>query len=249
MMRCTFNVRRIWQSPGFTRTPSGRWPTSPGSNNVTQGAAFCRFATAGEHHCLARHLGLPFTAISVEGVNPALVRRLAGTLLAPGESATTLAPRRILDLLDASPPMSILTLPLHPRLVHFPIALLLVGAAALLVYEWRPFPWLKGWGFLCLMAGWLLTIPAIVTGLIDKSGLEPNSAANQVANLHTTLIFVAWGLYGLGLYWAYLWRDAITPRRRWQLTALLVVATLVLVVAGDLGGRLVYEFGVRVQGR
>ena len=71
-------------------------------NNVTQGAAFCRFATAGEHNCLARHLGLPFTAISVEGVVPVLVQRLAGTLLTPGESATTLAPRRILDLLEAS---------------------------------------------------------------------------------------------------------------------------------------------------
>lgn len=73
-------------------------------NNVTLGAAHCRFAHAstanGGAHCLARHLALPFTAISVEGRDPAIVRQLAAELLAPGEAAYTLAPARIATLLS-----------------------------------------------------------------------------------------------------------------------------------------------------
>ncbi len=144
--------------------------------------------------------------------------------------------------------MSILSLPLHPRLVHFPIALLLVGSLAIIVYQWRPYPWLRGWGLLALLAGWVLTLPGIITGLIDKSGLAPASATNQLANLHTTAIFAMWAIYGLALYWAYLWRRAMDQTgRRWKLTALLVLASLLLIVAGDLGGRLVYELGVGVR--
>lgn len=144
--------------------------------------------------------------------------------------------------------MFILSLPLHPRLVHFPIALLLMGALAIIVYQWRPYPWLRGWGFLALLAGWVLTLPGIITGLIDKSSLTPASGANQLANLHTTAIFVMWAIYGLALYWSYLWRREMERSgRRWKLTALLVLASFILILAGDLGGRLVYDLGVGVR--
>ncbi len=72
-------------------------------NNVTLAAAHCHFAYASTTndgaHCLARHLALPFTAISVEGREPAIVRQLAAELLAPDEAAYTLAPTRIAALL------------------------------------------------------------------------------------------------------------------------------------------------------
>jgi len=144
--------------------------------------------------------------------------------------------------------LSLLSLPLHPRLVHFPIALLLAGSVAILVYEWRRYRWLAGWGFLALLAGWALTLPGIITGLIDKSALPPDSEANRVANLHTTAIFVMWAVYGLALYWGWLWReDMDKDGRRWKLAVLLILASVILLAAGDLGGRLVYELGVGVD--
>ena len=139
------------------------------------------------------------------------------------------------------------SLPLHPTLVHFPIALLQIGALLSLISIWRWRERLQDIAFLALLTGWVLTLPAIISGLIDKNDLQAESLANQVADQHTTAIFVMWGLFGLALYLQYRWRSDMTSGRRWVLTALLVIASVVLVVASHLGGRLVYELGVGVQ--
>ncbi len=138
-------------------------------------------------------------------------------------------------------------MPLHPRLVHFPIALLVLGTIAALWYAWRQPPWLKDWGRLSLFTGWVLTIPALITGLIDKSKLTADSPAAQLADRHTTAIFAMWILYGLALYWQMRWGREMNDRQRWQWTALLLAATAVLLLAGHWGGQLVYELGVGVQ--
>ena len=141
-----------------------------------------------------------------------------------------------------------LDLPLHPGIVHYPIALLVAGAVASLVYEWRQYHWLRHWGSISLLVGWLLTIPALVTGLVEKSAIPAASLAEQVANQHTTAMFAMWILYGLALYWRYRWRDDMQQgHRRLIWMTLLVLATLILLLAGHIGGRLVYELGVGVK--
>jgi ribosomal protein S18 acetylase RimI-like enzyme len=73
-------------------------------NNVTVGAAYCRFAFEGEEHCLAHHLALPFPAISIEGHDPVIVARLIDELLSaaqlpPDQPFYSLVPGRIAILL------------------------------------------------------------------------------------------------------------------------------------------------------
>ncbi|HEY52654.1 MAG TPA: DUF2231 domain-containing protein [Caldilineae bacterium] len=141
-----------------------------------------------------------------------------------------------------------LDLPLHPGIVHYPIALLVAGAVASLVYEWRQVPWLRYWGTVSLLAGWLLTILALITGLVEKNAIPAGAPAEQVANQHTTAMFTMWILYGLALYWRYRWRDDMqSGHRRLIWATLLILATLILLLAGHLGGTLVYELGVGVK--
>ncbi len=141
-------------------------------------------------------------------------------------------------------------LPFHPRFVHFPIALLIIGAVAVMVGQWRRPTWLWQWGMISLAGGWILTVPAIITGLIDKNALPAEHPAVRVADQHTTAMFIMWGIYGLALYWAYRWRHTLEHRgRRYKVMALLLAATVILIVASDWGGQLVYRYGVGMLGQ
>ncbi len=139
------------------------------------------------------------------------------------------------------------SIPLHPRLVHFPIALLVLGALALLWALWRDEDNARRWGQISLLLGWLLTIPALITGLIDKAQLPADSPVAALADRHTTAIFAMWILYGLTLYWHMRWQATLQTRQRWLLMGLLLVATVVLLLAGHWGGQLVYQFGAGVS--
>ena len=139
-----------------------------------------------------------------------------------------------------------LGLPLHPFLVHFPIAFLSIGALAAILFRLWPHQQGESWGVYSLLVGWLLTIPALITGLIDKSALPADSPANQLANTHTTGMIAMWAIFGLALYVYYLGRKrgGLSGYQQWAWYGLLVLGLVVLILAGHGGARLVYELGV-----
>lgn len=142
-----------------------------------------------------------------------------------------------------------LFLPWHPRLVHFPIALLLVGSAAALAYllGWRR-PWLVtlAWGMLGL--GWVALFPTVLSGLIDQNRAEVPPEAQEVISLHIAGGLALIVVYGLALYERLRAADVLDePSKRPWLVLLLAVGVALIVVSAGLGGRLVYEFGVGVR--
>jgi uncharacterized membrane protein len=144
--------------------------------------------------------------------------------------------------------MSILD-PLHPRLVHFPVALLATGSVIALVY-------LLGWrraalpvvAWAVILLGWLGIFPAILSGLIDRNSVPDDPAVVAVINPHIAAGFGLLIIYGLLLY-ERLRSPAVLdqPGRRGLLIGLLLGGLAVLVVEGWSGGKLVYELGVGVQ--
>ncbi len=137
-------------------------------------------------------------------------------------------------------------IPIHPSLVHFPIAFLLSGTLAVILFRLWQKPFGERWGVYTLTAGWVLVLPALITGLIDKAALPPDSPENALANTHTTGMIAMWVLYGVALYLYVIWqkRDQLAGGRLWLWFGLLVLASATLALAGHQGGRLVYEFGV-----
>lgn len=137
--------------------------------------------------------------------------------------------------------------PLHPRFVHFPIALSLVGVLFVVLGLLRRREAWIGYGRITLLLGWLGVLAAVVTGLIDQAAASQAAAVAAVIDQHVTAGIALLIAVGLALYWPLRNRNLWSSPARWGYLALLVVIVLLVLLEGWLGGKLVYEFGVGVD--
>lgn len=140
--------------------------------------------------------------------------------------------------------------PLHPRFVHFPIALLVTGSVAALAYMlwWRREPLaILAWSTVFL--GWLAVFAAVLTGLIDQSRASIDPGALNLMSTHIAAGIALIILYGLVLYLRLREPGVLDdPRRRPVLFLLLGLGLAVVVAEGGIGGILVYDLGIGVNG-
>jgi uncharacterized membrane protein len=143
--------------------------------------------------------------------------------------------------------IAILT-PFHPRVVHFPIALSLVGALLIALGLVRHRERWIGFGQLSLILGWLGVMAAIITGLIDQSRAPDSAAVQAVISQHITVGIALLIAVGLALYWPLRNKRLLSDgRAAWGYLALLLIIAALVFVEGWLGGKLVYQLGVGVK--
>jgi len=135
--------------------------------------------------------------------------------------------------------------PVHPAVVHFPIALLISATAADLarVAGLTTDVHLAA----ILMAGGLVMgLVAMGAGLFDFTKLEETVVPHALQ--HMAAVGTAWLGYAVALY---LRRDALSGGTGVTTASLAmsVVSAFVLTLGGWLGGRLVYSFGAGVVRR
>ena len=131
--------------------------------------------------------------------------------------------------------------PLHPALVHFPIACWSTATCADAASQWmgRPAWWLAG----TLMGiGTLAALAAMAAGLFELAKIPGTSPALRIARLHLLSAMAAWLCYAASLFLRLEGMTLVAPG------ALALAASLVgfgcLAMAGWFGGRLVYQYGV-----
>ena len=139
-----------------------------------------------------------------------------------------------------------MTHPLHPALVHFPIAtwsLATLSDAAGLVPAagaWSEPLW--RFAGITLAIGTITALPAMGAGFVDFLKLTPEHPAERDAQRHMLWVMAAWCCYAASLFLRFDGSTLIRP----NLPALALSAGgfVALGVAGWLGGRLVYAHGL-----
>ena len=147
---------------------------------------------------------------------------------------------------------------LHPLVVHFPIALLLVAPVVLavgIVMRERGRPWLIAALLLTALgtiAAWVAVSTGEAAGELAERTPEINAAIERhesLAELVRTLFTIITLLFAALLFGPGLLRRRVAPRMETLalvvLLALFGVGALAVAHTGHEGGRLVHEFGVR----
>lgn len=146
------------------------------------------------------------------------------------------------NLLEGKPLRS----PLHPALVHLPIALFPLSVL-LDIGSWmcpsRDLYFVRG-AFYCLAGGLATGLLAGLFGFIDYRGIRRDNPAKKTANWHMALNLVALALFAVS---AWLRSDALDFSQTPPLPFWISVAALAVIsFSGYLGGHLVYSDGVAV---
>jgi uncharacterized membrane protein len=134
--------------------------------------------------------------------------------------------------------------PLHPALVHFPIAcwsLATAGDLASLVWgepSWR----LAG---VLLVAGIGFSVPAMLAGFFELAKVAGENPAIKDVNRHMIAVMCALAFYTASLFLRLQSTHLIEPGL--LAIALSVLGFALLCVAGWLGGKLVYGHRLGVQ--
>lgn len=137
--------------------------------------------------------------------------------------------------------------PIHPMVVHFPIALLITSVVLdFLATRWHHKSFQDA-GFYALIAGLLGAVVAVGTGAMAEEAVEGKGVPESVLEIHEALGYATL-LFFLGLL-------ALRLLMRWKLVkelpalylAMGVVGIVILSAAGYFGGSLVYDFGAGVN--
>ena len=136
---------------------------------------------------------------------------------------------------------------IHPKLVHFPIAFLL---AALVFDVWGmikkdSFYYRVGWVNLVLAI--LFSVFAIISGLLAANNVPHNDLSHETMELHETLGYVIGGILLILFLWRLRLKGELPQKGRAVYVLLLLGVAVTVVISADLGGKMVYEYGVAVK--
>jgi len=132
-------------------------------------------------------------------------------------------------------------LDLHPAVVHFPIALGLIGALAELVYLVLRRPWVKWFGPVLLTLALAGSGVAYFSGKAVGDKAEHQGVPEAAVDKHEESCL--WALGTLGLAALLSWAVRPTGKGIWLSTLVALAAAGLTLYTGYLGGELVYVHG------
>lgn len=138
--------------------------------------------------------------------------------------------------------------PLHPAIVHFPVATWTLATVADVAHPWLGPP---AWTFTAwsLVTGTAMALPAMGSGLVQFVKLAPDDPRARHVLHHMVFVLLAFACYATSLLLRVhdvQWQQAVHRAPATMAVAMSVVGLVLLLVGGGLGGRLVYAHAIGV---
>jgi uncharacterized membrane protein len=135
--------------------------------------------------------------------------------------------------------------PSHPMFVHFPVALYIFAVVLDILSRVGDFPGAPLAATWAIIGGFLGTVAAVVTGLVDYLGMTPGSRLKRWATRHMLLQLTTFALFLVNFLLRWPSRDQPEADMAWIIIGVVGIATL--SVGQWIGGILVYRMGMRVE--
>jgi len=137
---------------------------------------------------------------------------------------------------------------IHPLIIHFPIAVLTTAVLFDFIYQIWDRNWLSKSSLALYLLGALSSLAAFLTGILAADSVNMPMQAELTVSNHSdmaqyTLIFFA--LYSLIriLFW---WKSKLAKLVKIAFFIFALLGLLLLFKTADLGGKLVYKYGVGI---
>jgi uncharacterized membrane protein len=138
-------------------------------------------------------------------------------------------------------------MPAHPFSVHFPVALLLIAAAAYLVGLFRMGIVFIPAAMVAHGLGVLGLIAAILTGRAAQAYVTRTPALEPLLERHELLAYLTTWVYLLLGVWMYLRKGKTSQAEQALFTLCFAAVTALMAWSAHLGGVMVYQHGAGVQ--
>lgn len=136
---------------------------------------------------------------------------------------------------------------LHPKIVHFPVAMLFLAGLLYLLHFFIRHQNLDRFAFFLHAGGVAATVAAILSGNYAEADIVQTEAIHEIVEEHEFLgMLTAWA-FGLLLVWAYLRQKTKVLLEKIAFTGIFVVGLGLLTIAAAHGGELVYDYGAGVK--
>jgi uncharacterized membrane protein len=137
---------------------------------------------------------------------------------------------------------------LHPAVVHFPIALLLLNLALTLHYVRTRDRFIERAAYGALVLGWWGALAAIATGTLAVVLVWPlRPGVLAWLNAHAAFGFALLLVYGRALLWRRRMPNVLEGPERNRYILVLLAGALLVAIDGWIGGHLVYRLGLGVE--
>ena len=137
--------------------------------------------------------------------------------------------------------------PIHPMIVHFPIALLFTSVFFDLLAMITQREAFRQTGFSLLILGWVGGLAATLTGFWSEEAVEKMGVPEAAIEKHETFAIATMIVFAVLFLIRWRRRARPSPRKNAVYAAVALVGLALLATAGFFGGDLVYRYGAGVQ--